>query len=176
MVHGNSCCKSIFNLGDSTPQPLVVLFRAPEFRDRVDRFCSGTEYSWHIFHQDLVLNYEMVQIVLFLLFWICLLFKGHQVGRNLKTKIWMTEEFTSGSSYLHSTISQTRHLLKCTSFCLQKRGEGMQLSSSSKNILRAAENPGIIKILNCCKVYNFIIWLQNFLILRTFVSKTTLTW
>lgn len=44
----------------------------------------------------------------------------------------------------------------------------MQLSSSSKNILRAVENPGIIKILNCCKVNNFIIWLWNFLILRTF--------
>lgn len=42
MVHGNSCCKSIFNLGDSSPQPLVVLFRAPEFRDQVDRFLF-----WH---------------------------------------------------------------------------------------------------------------------------------
>lgn len=36
--------------------------------DRLDRLRSGTECSWHIFRQDLILIYEMVQIVLFLLF------------------------------------------------------------------------------------------------------------
>jgi len=51
-----------FLIWGTTPQPFMVLFRAPEFRDRVDRLCSGKEYSWHLFHQDLVLSYEMVQI------------------------------------------------------------------------------------------------------------------
>lgn len=44
----------------------------------------------------------------------------------------------------------------------------MQLSFGSTNILRAVENPGITKILNCCMVYNFIIWPWIVLILMTF--------
>lgn len=44
----------------------------------------------------------------------------------------------------------------------------MQLSSSRKNKLRAAETSGIIKILNSCEGYNFLIWLQNIFILMTF--------
>lgn len=95
----------------------------------------------------------------------------------------MVTYFTLGSSYSHSAVPQTNHLFKCTLtepqsdggwqgpveitesnppgltlILFQKKGRRNATIIPHKNVLRAVENGGITKILNCCMGYNFIMW------------------
>lgn len=136
MVHGNSCCNSIFHLGDSTPQPLVVLFMAPEFRS------TWQALFWHrlqLAHFPSGLHSQLwdgLNCSFFVcLFCISLLFKGHQVGRNLKTRI----QITKFHCFRHYSTCLNAHY---NAQSVSKKRE-MQLSLSSPSILTAVENPGI---------------------------------